>query len=48
MKPTYRKLWAGNLLMWSALTLGPSKIKQRQPDLKMLTTLLLLVLKVRD
>ena len=23
-KPTYRKSWAGNLLMWSDLTLGPS------------------------
>ena len=24
MKPTYRKSWAGNLLMWSDLTLGSS------------------------
>ena len=24
VKPTYRKSWAGNLLMWSDLTLGPS------------------------
>ena len=24
MKPTYRKSWAGNLLMWSGLALGPS------------------------
>ena len=23
-KPTYRKSWAGNLLMWSDLTLDPS------------------------
>ena len=23
-KPTYRKSWAGNLLVWSDLTLGPS------------------------
>ena len=23
MKPTYRKSWAGNLLMWSDLALGP-------------------------
>ena len=23
MKPTFRKSWAGNLLMWSDLTLGP-------------------------
>ena len=22
-KPTYRKSWAGNLLLWSDLTLGP-------------------------
>ena len=28
VKPTYRKSWAGNLLMWSGLTLGPSfKVK---------------------
>ena len=27
-KPTYRKSWAGNLLSWSDLTLGPSfKVK---------------------
>ena len=27
-KPTYRKSWAGNLLAWSDLTLGPSfKVK---------------------
>ena len=24
VKPTYRKSWARNLLMWSDLTLGPS------------------------
>ena len=24
MKPTYRRSWAGNLLMFSDLTLGPS------------------------
>ena len=29
MKPTYRKSWAGNLLMWSDLTLGPSFIEQK-------------------
>ena len=29
MKPTYRRLWAGNPLMFSDLTLGPSfKVKQ--------------------
>ena len=28
-KPTYRKSWAGNLLVWSYLTLDPSfKVKQ--------------------
>ena len=28
-KPTYRKSWTGNLLVWSDLTLGPSfKVKQ--------------------
>ena len=28
-KPTYMKSWAGNLLVWSDLTLGPSfKVKQ--------------------
>ena len=27
-KPTYRKSWAGNLLVWKDLTLGPSfKVK---------------------
>ena len=35
VKPTYRKSWAGNLLMWSHLTLGPAfKVKQGQPNLK--------------
>ena len=29
VKPTYGKSWAGNLLMWSDLTLGPSfKVKR--------------------
>ena len=28
VKPTYRKSWAANLLMWSDLTFGPSfKVK---------------------
>ena len=28
-KPTYRKSWAGNLLVWSDLTLDPAfKVKQ--------------------
>ena len=40
MKPTYRKSWVGNILMWSDLTLDPSfKVKQGQPNLKMLITL---------
>ena len=30
MKPAYRRSWAGNLLMFLDLTLGPSfKVKQR-------------------
>ena len=34
-KPTYRKSWAGNLLVWSDLTLDPSfKVKRGQPNLK--------------
>ena len=45
MKPTYRKSWAGNLLMWSDLTLSPSfKVKRGQQNLKVLITRLLLVL----
>ena len=47
MKPTHRKLWAGNLLMWSDLTLSPSlKVKREQPNLKVLITHLLLILGV--
>ena len=47
MKPTYRKLWAGNLLMWSDLTLDPSfKVKGREPNLKLHITHLLLVIEV--
>ena len=47
MKPTYRKSWAGNLLMWSNLTLSPSfNIKRGQPNLKVLITRLLLILEV--
>ena len=47
VKSTYRKSWAGNLLMWSDLTLGPSfKVKRGQPNLKVLITCLLLVLEV--
>ena len=48
-KPTYRKSWAGNLLVWSDLTLDPSfKVKRAQPNLKVLITRLLLVLDVWD
>ena len=38
-KPTYRKSWAGNLLVWSDLTLSPSfKVKRGYPSLKVLIT----------
>ena len=48
-KPTYRKSLAGNLLVWSDLTLGRSfKVKRGQPNLKVLITRLLLVLDVWD
>ena len=48
-KPTYRKSWAGNLLVWSDLTVGDSfKVKRGQPNLKVLITRLLLVLEVWD
>ena len=34
-EPPYRKSCAGNLLMWSDLTLSPSfKVKRGQPNLK--------------
>ena len=47
MKPTSRKSWAGNLLMWSDLTLDPSfKVIRGHPNLKVLIICLLLVLKV--
>ena len=47
MKPTYRKSWAGNLLMWSDLTLSPTfMVKRGQPKLKVLITRLLMILKV--
>ena len=46
-KPTYRKSWAGNLMMWSDLTLDPSfKVKRGYPNLKVLIACLLLVLEV--
>ena len=28
VKPTYRKSWAGNLVVWPDLTLGPFKVKR--------------------
>ena len=47
MKPTYWKSCAGNLLMWSDLTLNPSlKAKRGEPNLKVLITCLFLVLEV--
>ena len=47
MKPTYRKSWTGNLLMWSDLTLDPSfEVKRGYPKVKVLITHLLLVLEV--
>ena len=47
MEPTYSKSWAGNLLMWSDLTLDPTfKVKQGNPNLKVLITHLLFVLEV--
>ena len=47
MKTMYRNSWARNLLMWSDLTLGPFfKVKEGQPNLKVLITHLLLVLEV--
>ena len=48
-KPTYRKSWAGNLVVWLDLTLGPSfKVRRGYPKLKLLITPLLLVLEVFD
>ena len=48
-KPSYRKSWAVNLLVWLDLTLDPLfKVKRRQRNLKMLITHLLLVLEVWD
>ena len=49
VKPTDRKSWAGNLLMWSDLTLSPTfKVKRVQPILKVLITRSLLILEVYD
>ena len=47
MKPTYRKSWAGNILIWSDLTLDPSfRVKRGYPNVKVLITRLLFVLEV--
>ena len=49
MKPTYRKSWGRNLLMWSDLTLDPSfKVKRGYQNSKVLITRLLLVVQVLD
>ena len=41
-KPTYRKSWAGNLLVKSDLTLGPLfKVKRGHPNLKVLISLII-------
>ena len=49
MKQTYRKSWAGNLLIWSDLTLDPSfKVKRRSPNLKVLIAHLVFVIQVWD
>ena len=48
-KPTYKKSWAGNLLVWSDLFLDPYfKVNRGEPNLKVLITRLLLVLEVWD
>ena len=48
-KSTFSKSWAGNLLVWSDLTLDPSfKIKGGLPNLKVPITHLVLVLEVWD
>ena len=47
VKPTYRKSWAANVLVWSNVTLGPSfKVKRGYPNLELLIARLLLVLEV--
>ena len=46
-KPTYRKSFAWNFLLWSDLTLGRLfKVKRGKPNLKVLITGLLLVIEV--
>ena len=47
VKPTFRKSWARNFLIWSYLTVGSSfKVEQGQPNIKVLITHVLLVLEV--
>ena len=47
VKQTNGKSWAGNLLIWSYLTLDLScKVKRGQPNIKVLITRLFLVLEV--
>ena len=49
VKPTYRKSWVANLLMWLDSTLGPAfKVKRGNGNLKVVITHLLLVLEVLD
>ena len=48
-KPTYRKSWAGNLVVWSDFDLGPLLQGQtRLGKLKVLITPLLLVVEIWD
>ena len=47
-KPTYMKSWAGNLLVWQDLTLGPSFKVKRIAKVKSAYNSLLLVLEVLD
>ena len=47
VKPTYMKSLAGNILICSDLILSPSfKVKQGEPNLKVLITRLLLILEI--
>ena len=41
-KPTYRKSWAGNFLVWSDLTLGPLQGQTRTAKLKSACNLLII------
>ena len=42
MKATYRKSWAGNLVMWSDLTLGPLQGQTKTAKLKSAYNLLII------